>query len=152
MASKKSQNPNSLNNLNKDVQSKEFYSEIGKKGGIASGKARREKKEIQSIIRDMLDLPMKANKELDDFRGLDEAKKANLTVAEKLVLEQFKKAANGDTKAFIAILDYAGMQPTKKQEITATVVDSPLTFIMKQLAESDEENNTDDGGNDDETN
>ena len=44
------------------------------------------------------------------------------------------------------------MQPTKKQEITATVVDSPLTFIMKQLAESDEENNTDDGGNDDETN
>lgn len=70
--------------------------------GIASGKARRERRRLQEIVRAMLDA-----KSIDD---------PDQTVAEALVASMIESALAGDVKAFTALRDTAGEKPTEKQQ------------------------------------
>jgi hypothetical protein len=135
-------NPNSLANL-KDINenvSPEAKVEAGKKGGVASGEARRRKKEMKDIIRYMFELGVKNGKTADDFKSLEDTKGKNLTVGEALVLAQLKKALNGDTRAMEFLRDTAGMKPVTEQKITAEIgSEGKLNDILKALNESNDE-------------
>lgn len=100
MAEKKNKrgNPDNL----KPVQSKEEASERGRKGGIASGKARREKKMLKECFEALLDKQYKTK----------DGKRA--TGAETLALTVFQKAQRGDLKAFELVRDTAGQKPIDK--------------------------------------
>ena len=82
--------------------------EITRKGGIASGKARREKKKLKDIL----------EKLLNEKVMIDGEKK---TGAEAITFAMIKKASTGDVSAFLAIRDTIGEKPTEKQEIDSTV-------------------------------
>lgn len=82
------------------VRSKSEARERGRKGGIASGKARREKKSLQDWARDILamKLPVKAP---------DGSTIPGATLGTAIVMEQVKRSLKyGDTKAakFVASL------------------------------------------------
>ena len=83
-------------------------------GGIASGKARREKKLIRETIEHILSMPYKAGTAdaLEDMQGIVEANGANLTVQEIICVQLAKKAMKGDTKAAEYLRDTAGQKPT----------------------------------------
>ena len=72
-----------------------------RKGGIASGKARREKAEFKKLIE----------------IALNEEYKEGMTNAEALVLSMLTKALEGDTKAFEILRDTAGQKPIDKIEV-----------------------------------
>ena len=91
--------------------------EITRKGGIASGKARREKKKLRDIL----------EKLLNEKVMIDGEKK---TGAEAITLAMIKKASTGDVSAFLAIRDTIGEKPTEKQE-----VDSTVTVVMDKKTE-----------------
>lgn len=134
-------NPNSKNNLkpiNENV-SHEGKVEAGRKGGIASGESRRRKKEMREMIQDIFEIGIKKGKVVDEINSLEDAKGKNLTVGQALILAQVKKAMAGDTKAMEFLRDTMGQKPTNKQEITATVTESPLTSILEQLKGDDED-------------
>lgn len=133
--------PNSIKNLEPAAKhmTHEELVEAGRKGGIASGEAKRERKEMKELINDILNTPMKKGKAEEGISSLAEAKNKNLTIDQMIILAQVKEALNGNTRAFCALLDYAGMKPTDKKEVTATIEASPLTSILEQLANDEEE-------------
>ena len=85
------------------VRTKEEARSRGRNGGIASGKARREKRTLRQCLEILLGLPAPAGHEGDDTR---EAVSAAL----------IKKALAGDVAAFSAIRDTIGEKPTDKLE------------------------------------
>lgn len=78
--------------------------ENGAKGGIASGEARRRKRDLKLAIQMLLE------QEIEGKNG--EIK----TGAEAIAVAQFKKALKGDTRAFEVLRDTAGQKPIEKVE------------------------------------
>lgn len=85
--------------------------EAGRKGGIASGEAKRHKKLLRECLEELL------NKEITDKKGV------SMTGAEALAAMAFKKALAGDLRAFEVVRDTAGQKPVEKVQSSQTVVD-----------------------------
>ena len=81
-------------------RSKEEASALGKKGGIKSGKVRREKANFKKLCE----------------IALNEVYKGEMTNAEAMVISMITKALEGDTKAFEVIRDTAGQKPVQVVE------------------------------------
>ena len=73
-----------------------------KRGGIASGEARRRKRDIRLALEALLEKSYKVSDGTE------------LTGAEAIALKQMEKALKGDTKAFELVRDTAGQKPVDK--------------------------------------
>lgn len=85
-------------------RSKEEARELGRKGGKASGEARRKKRDIRLAMEALLEKSYKSK------NGQE------LTGAEAIALKQMEKALKGDTKAFEVVRDTSGQKPVEKVE------------------------------------
>lgn len=83
--------------------------EEAKKGGINSGKARRQKK----LLRECLEILLE--KEMTDKKG------ETMSGAEALSAKLFKEAMKGNVKAFEVLRDTAGQKPVEKVQMNADV-------------------------------
>lgn len=90
--------------------------EMNKKGGIASGEARRRKRQLGEIanIVGVLKVDKKRQKALNEF-GVDKAEDMIHDVV--LIVEQYKKAEEGDTRAAEFIAKIRG-ELTQNVEVT----------------------------------
>lgn len=79
--------------------------EEAKKGGIASGEARRRKRDLRLALEALLE---------KEFKGKNDEM---LSGAEALAVKQFEKALKGDTRAFEVIRDTAGQKPVERVEV-----------------------------------
>lgn len=126
-----------LTNINDNV-SKEEKKEAGRKGGIASGKARREKRDMQKRIQDIFDMTIAGGRE-GKFNNLSEASGQNLSVIDACILKQVQKAMKGDTRALEFLRDTAGMKPVDKKEVKSEIhSDGKLQDILDALNSDDE--------------
>lgn len=75
--------------------------EIARKGGIASGKKRRERKMLKELL---IEAMSQQNPETGS------------TYAEDVVAAMIKSALAGDTKAFVAVRDTMGEKPVEQRE------------------------------------
>jgi hypothetical protein len=91
----------------------------GRKGGIASGKARREKKLFRETLDALLSMPMKEGKEVsvDDIKNFANIKGQNISVQEAILIAQIQKAMKGDTRAAEYVRDTIGQKPTDEVNI-----------------------------------
>lgn len=87
--------------------------EIGRKGGIASGEARRRKKLMREAFEELL------SRDYHDQAG------NILDGTSALAAKVFKQAMDGDLKAFEIIRDTTGQKPVERVE---TVEISPETY------------------------
>lgn len=112
MANRKNLIPNSERTPNE-------LREITQKGGIASGKARRERKAMKETLETLLSMPLKNGQEadLDEIQSLASTKGKNITVQEAIMLAQIQKAMKGDTKAAEYVRDTIGQKPDSKMNI-----------------------------------
>lgn len=85
-------------------RTKEEQREIAKMGGIASGKARKEKADLRKMCQMVLAMDIKAK---------DGSIKSG---AEAITLAQLQKALKGDAKAYEVLRDTAGQKPVDKVE------------------------------------
>ena len=90
-------------------QSQEEAKKNGSKGGIASGKARRERKMMREDAQMFLEMPLNAG-QLEDVEYLAEVKGKNITVQQAILLAMIKKAMKGDVRASEYVRDTAGQQ------------------------------------------
>lgn len=79
---------------------------IAKKGGKASGEARRNKRDIRAALEALLE---------KEYKGKNGEE---LSGAEAIALKQMEKALKGDTRAFEVVRDSAGQKPVDKVEVT----------------------------------
>lgn len=84
------------------------------KGGKASGEKRKQARTLKEAFNILKAIPTKKGKVLDDkdFTDIETLLKSNLKAIDKIALQQFKKALDGDTKASIFISEILG----EKQE------------------------------------
>lgn len=84
--------------------------ELGRKGGIASGKARRERKAMRETLEIMMSMPLKGGKNVDigDVKSFASLKGKNINVSEALALSILQNAMNGNVKAFAQIMELMG--------------------------------------------
>lgn len=97
-------NEQNLKPQNKRTKSEQR--EIARKGGIASGKARKKRKEFKEALKTALTVVIENDKTVQEI-GIE------------ALLERFMK---GDPKVFELVRDTIGEKPTEKQEVK--VVDS----------------------------
>lgn len=123
-------------------QSREEAKKNGAKGGIASGKARREKKAFRETLEALLSMPMNDGDgiSVDDIQNFANIKGQNISVQEAILIAQVQKAMNGDTRAAEYLRDTAGQKPSDKVEVSGQV-DNPLSDLtteeLKKMVEDD---------------
>jgi hypothetical protein len=92
--------------------------EVARQGGIASGKARREKKLMRETLATLLSMPLKDGStcDMEDIQSVAALKGKNITVQEAIMLAQIQKAMKGDTRAAEFVRDSSGNKP--KDDVT----------------------------------
>ena len=106
-------------------QSREEAEKNGKKGGIASGEARRRKRDIKAALDLLLE---------KEFKGKDGEL---ISGAEAIAMKQFEKALKGDTRAFETVRDTAGQKPVDKIMV-AEIEQETIDEIEALVASYDE--------------
>lgn len=118
-------------NLN-PVRTKSEARSRGRNGGIASGKARRQKKLFRETLEAILTMPMKNGadisvEEIQNFAGI---KGQNVSVQEAILIAQIQKAMKGDTRAAEYVRDTIGENPSMKVEAD---MDMELNINVKRV-------------------
>lgn len=95
----------------------------GKKGGIASGKARREKKQFKETLETLLSMAMEDGKEMavEDITSFKGIKGQNISVQEAILIAQIQKAMKGDTRAAEYVRDTIGQKPSDKVKLETDI-------------------------------
>ena len=114
-----SDNLTPLNKRTKDEQR-----EIQSAGGIASGKARREKKMMRETLETLLTLTIKDGDaaSIENIKSLAEIKGKNITVQDAIMLVQIQKAMKGDTRAAEYVRDTSGNRVKEEIDISTDMV------------------------------
>ena len=101
--------------------------ENGRKGGIASGEAKRAKKAMRERLEILLDMAMKPGKtaDLEKTPNFAALKGKNITVQDAMMIAQIQKALKGDTNAAAFVRDTAGQKPTDDMNMN---VNLPVLF------------------------
>lgn len=112
-----------------DRMTPEQRSEYGRKGGIASGEAKRRKKAMRERLEILLSLPLKSSKsaDLETIKSFAALKGKNITVQDAMMIAQIQKALKGDTTAAAFVRDTAGENPSTKVE---TDIDMDLNITV----------------------
>lgn len=107
----------------KPVKTEEEARAKGKKGGIASGKARREKKAMRETLAVLLSMPMKDGKfaDVDSIKNFASMKGKNIDVQTAISIAMIQRALKGDKGAAEFIRDTSGQKPTDSMNIIGAV-------------------------------
>lgn len=102
-----------------NTRTKSEQRDLAKKAGIASGEARREKKQLQESFRKLL-------------AGRYEVEDKKLGGYDALAASMIKEALTGDVKAFIAIRDTIGEKPKDTFEVESESINGiKIKFVDK---------------------
>lgn len=110
--------------------------ERGRKGGIASGEARRRKKTMRETLEAVLAMQVGDGKstDIEAITKFAQLKGKNITVQEAMIIAQAQKALKGDLAALQFIRDTMGQKPTDNMNLVAEM--TPLV-IKDDVCESD---------------
>lgn len=108
---------------------KEELQEAGRKGGIASGEAKRKKKAMRERLEIILAMPLKSGKsaDIEAIKNFAALKGKNITVQDAMMIAQIQKALKGDTNAAAFVRDTAGENPSTRIEAD---VDMDLNVVV----------------------
>ena len=89
--------------------------EIAKKGGIASVKARRERKAFKETLELLLKMPLYDGKKqsINSIKSFANIKGKNITTHEAMLIAQVQKAMKGDNQSITFIRDTIGEKPVE---------------------------------------
>ena len=122
------QNENSLNNLIKSAElTPKERSERAAIAGRASVEARKRKKQLKECLEILLNSSVGKNENGEDVSG-----------AEAMATTVFKRALNGDLKAWELVRDTAGQKPVEKV-VTADIDSEVIEKVEAMVSEYDAE-------------
>lgn len=116
--------------------------EIGRMGGIASGKARREKMDANRLVElvgEYLMLPEKKGDitTLDDVTSLEEMEKKNRRIIDVAIAEFCKRLKSGDKRAITQLIELLNAGQDKSSQSN----DNGLVEAINNVAEIWKQNN-----------
>lgn len=92
--------------------------EIASKGGKASAKARRAKRDMKESLEILFSMAVKQGNvtDIDTIKDFASLKDENITVEQAMLIAQIQKALKGDTQALAFLRDTAGQKPVDRVE------------------------------------
>lgn len=107
-----------MSNLKRDFTPEERR-ENGRKGGIASGIAKRKKAEMKKTLETLLTMPLQNKKchEIEEIQSFAQLKGKNVTVEAAILIRQIQRALAGDLPSAEFIRDTSGQKPTNDVNI-----------------------------------
>ena len=118
------------NNENLRVPTSEKAREIGRKGGLASGRVKAQKKTFQEVCKALLDMDISKDT-LENAELITEKFKDKITVSQAIAIAQALKAISGDTKAAEFVRDTSGQKPT--DNVNLNLVDDKTMEEVDEL-------------------
>lgn len=108
-------------------RTKEEQRAIARKGGIASGKARREKRLMRETLDLLLNMPIKDGTfaDVESIRNFASINGKNISVQDAILIAQIQKAMKGDTRAAEYVRDTIGQKPTDSVDMNMNM---PVLF------------------------
>lgn len=102
--------------------------ENGRKGGIASGVAKRKNKAMKETLEILLSMPLNQKKcyDVDEIQSFAQLKGKNVDVNTAILIKQVQRALAGDLPSAEFVRDTSGQAPTKDVNIEGTL---PVTII-----------------------
>lgn len=126
-----------INNQNlKPIRSSEEARERGRKGGIASGKSRKEKKTIQTILNDLLETSAKDNAQFAELAtrlGVDSKKSVKDIITMVYLLNSIKSGDLSDLEKIVRLLGENPQMPNAEKESQTQLLDA----IEKAVRDAD---------------
>lgn len=107
--------------------------ELGRKGGKASGEARRKKKFFKEAFEELLSMPLKNEKMKKNLNALGFKVTKSTTVKMAVAAAMVKEAYMGNVKAFVAIRDTIGERQIEEQDSGTTNPDYEAEELRKAL-------------------
>ena len=106
-----------------DRMTPEERAECGRRGGIASGEAKRRKKALKETLEVLLSMPLKSGKaaDVEQISNFAELKGKNINVQEAMLIAMIQRALKGNVQAAEYVRDTVGESPTAKVDLDASV-------------------------------
>lgn len=97
----------------------EELKEMGRKGGIASGEARRQKAAMRETLRTLLAMPLNKKKcyDIDEIETFAQFNGKTVDVETAILIKQVQRALKGDLPSAEFIRDTSGQKPTNDVNI-----------------------------------
>lgn len=116
---------------------KEELQEAGRKGGIASGIAKRKKKAMKETLEILLSLKLKKGDQFDieDVDCIYDLKGQNIDVETAILLKQIERALQGDLAATTFLRDTSGQAAASKVEVSGEVNNPFKDLTTEELRE-----------------
>lgn len=101
----------------------EERAEHGRKGGIASGIAKRKKKAMKETLEILLGMPLNGKKchSVEDIQSFAQLKGKNVTVETAIMIKQVQRALSGDLPSAEFIRDTSGQKPTNGLNVSGAL-------------------------------
>jgi len=115
--------------------------EQGRRGGIASAKARREKRSMNEALTMIISLPMGKGKVIDlsKIKSIDDLKTANLTLKDKMLTNLALRSLTSDL-SFTLLRDQIGEHPIDAETMRSSAIDNLATALTGTTEEDGEDN------------
>lgn len=122
--------PNAENLIPNNKRSPREVRENGRKGGIASGEARRKKKQTAELMKNILNSSLEGKNKQTVKAFASELEDEDLTVNALMAAGLVKAAVTGNVKAFEAVQRYVGTdEQAKKDEYHLPITDITTDFV-----------------------
>lgn len=125
-----------LNKRAKDVQRK-----IQSSGGKAKAQKVREEKLLREKFKIAMSMPLKEGKvvAIDEVKNFEDAKEANMTLEDRMIMQLARRAANGDPQIYMLYREERGQKLPERHQIEATVrmVDDKKLKELKKRIDKD---------------
>ena len=125
---------NEENLIPMNERTKDEQREIARQGGIASGKVRKQNADIRKRLREIASMALNDG-EVKDIKSLADAKGANLSISDALVVKLVTMALGGNIKAMNKVMELLGNDPTEAQEAPQSVTSGFIDALNGTAAE-----------------
>ena len=125
---------NEENLIPMNERTKEEQREIARQGGIASGKVRKQQADLKKRLKEIANMALREGK-IDDITTLADAKSANLSVSDALLVKLVAMALGGNIKAMNTLMGMLGNDPTEAQETPQSVTSGFIDALNGTAAE-----------------
>ena len=125
---------NEENLIPMNERTKEEQREIARQGGIASGKVRKQQADLKKRLKEIANMALRAG-DIEEITTLADAKSANLSVSDALLVKLVAMALGGNIKAMNTLMGMLGNDPTEAQEASQSVSNGFVQALNGTAAE-----------------
>ena len=125
---------NEENLIPMNERTKSEQREIARMGGIRSGEVRRQNADMRKRLKEIANMALREGK-IDEITTLADAKNANLSISDALLVKLVAMALGGNIKAMNTLMGMLGNDPTEQQEAPQSVTSGFIDALNNTAAE-----------------